>query len=368
MTGHMTALWKVDPQQPKEQDIARAAETIVRGELVAFPTETVYGLGANALDPEAVLKIFKAKGRPSSDPLIVHLEGPQDLALVSSSQPENALKLARAFWPGPLTLLLPKSDRIPPEVTAGLQTVAVRVPAHAVALNLLRACGVPIAAPSANRFGHASPTTAQHVLDDLFGRVDVVLDAGPTPLGVESTVLDILSQPPVILRPGGLPREQIEAIIGPVRLAQAGELLSSSPGRLARHYAPWSRTILCTGMHLQDHAAKEGRKVGVIAVSEGLQLMGPGPFETCDLGPMSDLPQVARRLFAGLRSLEGANVDLVLAHTLPAIGLGLAINDRLGRAASRLVAASNHGESLPPPNEGLRPRRDPEESTLDTLE
>jgi L-threonylcarbamoyladenylate synthase len=351
MAGHATTLCKVDPRQPEQQHLARAAEAIVRGDLVAFPTETVYGLGANALDPEAVVRIFEAKGRPSTDPLIVHLQALDDLPLVSRSQPRHALRLAERFWPGPLTLLLPKADRIPPEVTANLQTVAVRVPAHPVALSLLQACGVPIAAPSANRFGHASPTTAQHVLDDLSGQVDLVLDAGPTFLGVESTVLDILAQPPVILRPGALPREDIEAVIGPVRLAQPGELLRSSPGRQPRHYAPWSRTVLCIGSDLReqmrtltaiaDQAMESGQKVGVIAVSEGLKLMKTSALETCDLGPVSDLPQVARRLFAGLRSLESAKVDLVLAHTLPASGLGLAINDRLSRAATRVVTATS---------------------------
>jgi L-threonylcarbamoyladenylate synthase len=356
MSDHATSLWKVDPKQPEELALALAAQTIVRGDLVAFPTETVYGLGANALDPEAVIKIFEAKGRPSSDPLIVHLASRNDLSLVSSSQPKGAMELAERFWPGPLTLLLPKSDRIPPEVTANLRTVAVRVPAHPVALGLLRACGVPIAAPSANRFGHASPTTAQHVLDDLSGRIALVLDGGSTPLGVESTVLDLISQPPVILRPGGLPREEIEAVIGPVRIAQPGDQLSSSPGRQARHYAPRSRTILCTGDDLQEQmrtlaaiaekAMASGRKVGVIAVSEGLRLMGSSDIETCDLGPASDLPQVARSLFAGLRSLESAQVDLVLAHTLPPEGLGLAINDRLARAADRVVSAADLDDAL----------------------
>lgn len=348
MSNHSTIVCKVDPMHPEEPILARAAESIVRGDLVAFPTETVYGLGANALDPEAVLRIFEAKGRPSSDPLIVHLANRDDLWLVSSAQPRTALKLAERFWPGPLTLLLPKSDKIPPEVTARLQTVAVRVPAHPVALGLLRACGVPIAAPSANRFAHASPTNAQHVLDDLSGRIELVLDGGPTPLGIESTVLDLLSEPPVILRPGGLPREEIEAVIGPVRIAQPDERLSSSPGRQARHYAPRAQTVLCSGFELQeqmlrlaeiaDKAMRAGRRVGVIAVSEGLRLMRPTTAETCDLGPISDLPQVARRLFAGLRTLERAHVDLILAHTLPPEGLGLAINDRLRRAADQVVS------------------------------
>ena len=351
MADYATTLWKVDPKQPEELALARAAETIVRGDLVAFPTETVYGLGANALDPEAVIKIFEAKGRPPSDPLIVHLASLNDLSLATSSQPKGALMLAEKFWPGPLTLVLLKSDRIPSEVTANLQTVAVRVPAHPVALGLLRACGLPIAAPSANRFGHASPTNAQHVLDDLSGRIALVLDGGSTPLGVESTVLDLISQPPVILRPGGLPREEIEAVIGPVRIAPQDEHLSSSPGRQARHYALRPRTILCTGDDLQEQmhtlaaiaekAIASGRKVGVIAVSEGLRLMAPSVVESCDLGPVSDLPQVARRLFAGLRNLESAQVDLVLAHTLPPDGLGLAINDRLSRAADQIVTAAD---------------------------
>lgn len=356
MADHTTTVVKVNPERPDETAISRAAEIIVRGELVAFPTETVYGLGGNALDPEAVARIFEVKGRPFSDPLIVHLASVGDLCLVSSSQPKAALKLAERFWPGPLTLLLPRSERVPPQVSANLSTVAVRVPSHPIALGLLRASGVPIAAPSANRFGHASPTTAQHVLDDLKGRIELILDGGQTPLGVESTVLDVLAQPPLILRPGGLPREEIEAAIGPVRIAQAHEHPSSSAGREAHHYGLKSQIILCTGNDLGEQvrtlaaiaekAAASRRKVGMIAVTEGLMLMPVKTVEVCDLGPLSDMPQVARRLFAALRDLETAGMDLVLAHTLPAEGLGLAINDRLTRAADLLVPAGDLNQAL----------------------
>jgi L-threonylcarbamoyladenylate synthase len=346
MTGQRASIvHRVNAESPDPEIIREAAACLLRGGLVAFPTETVYGLGANAFDEEAVRGIFRAKQRPAADPLIVHLASAGDLALVAAEVPAAAAKLAAAFWPGPLTLLLPKTAALPAEVTAGLETVAVRVPAHPVALALLRAAGIPVAAPSANRFAHTSPTLARHVEDDLGGRVDLILDAGPTPLGVESTVLDVLRQPPVILRPGGISRAELEAVVGAVRPALPDERLSSSPGRQPRHYAPYARLILCNGGNPDEIARSagarasalldKGSRVGLLAASEVCARMEPQlqPLAVRDLGSLDDLRTVARRLFAGLRELEAQNLDVILTHRMPSEGLGEALNDRLSRAA-----------------------------------
>ncbi|MCX6068769.1 MAG: L-threonylcarbamoyladenylate synthase, partial [Chloroflexi bacterium] len=235
--------------------IAEAAQIIRAGGLVAFPTETVYGLGANALDLNAVGKIFTAKGRPAADPLIVHLSGLDQITRLVRSVSPAAQTLAETFWPGPLTLILPKLPEVPDLVTSDLDTVAVRVPDHPVALALIQAAGLPIAAPSANRFGHTSPTTAQHVFHDLDGRIDLILDGGATSIGVESTVLDVSSNPPRILRPGGVTREMLESVIGPVTVLgqrKKPEKGLPSPGLLEKHYAPRAEMLLFSG----DNARK----------------------------------------------------------------------------------------------------------------
>jgi L-threonylcarbamoyladenylate synthase len=339
-----TVMWPIDSLEPARDVLAQAAAHILRGELVAFPTETVYGLGANAFDTQAVQRIFAAKGRPFDDPLIVHIADAGEVASVASAFPSQAQRLAAEFWPGPLTLLLPRHPALPPEVTAGLDTVAVRVPRHAVALGLLRASGVPIAAPSANRFGHTSPTTAGHVLADLEGMVDVILDAGSTPVGIESTVLDLATRPPTILRPGGITREQLEAVIGPVRQAAESERLAASPGRQPRHYAPRAKVVLVEGASPAQIAgtmtsearrlAAAGKAVGILAASEVCAELAGAPATCFELGSLSDALGIARRLFLGMRTLEATPVDVILSHRVPAAGLGLAINDRLNRAAN----------------------------------
>ncbi len=345
----MTRILTVHPEAPEPEPIADAAAEILRGRLVAFPTETVYGLGANALDAAAVARIFIAKDRPPEDPLIVHLASEDDLPRVVSVIPPVAHELARAFWPGPLTLILPKHPRVPDNVTAGLPTVAVRVPAHPVAFALLQASGVPIAAPSANRFGHPSPTTAQHVMDDLGSRIDLILDGGPTTIGVESTVLDVTRTPPLILRPGGLPREALEALIGPVAVraeTAATKGPQPSPGLLGRHYAPRAELILCLGppaaareemARLARLKQAEGQRVGVLLADEDRPYFSHLPVFPFYLGPSSDLAQIARNLFIGLRALDEQHVDLILARDFGERGLGLAIRDRLQRAASQVV-------------------------------
>jgi L-threonylcarbamoyladenylate synthase len=342
---HLTILRTVDIHSPSPSVMEEAAACLLKGGLVAFPTETVYGLGANALDAEAVRKIFIAKQRPPNDPLIVHIAALEDLALVVSNVPLRTKKLMDAFWPGPLTLLFPRHAMLPEEVTSSLPTVAVRMPSHPVARALLQTAGVPIAAPSANRFGHTSPSLASHVLDDLDGRIDMVLDAGPATMGVESTVLDPNQTPPVILRFGGLPREQIESVIGVVRIANHNESPTASPGRMQRHYAPDARLYLCAHsdpveifshwMNQSELLETSGHTVGWLGADEVIALVTTrrGKNNTWNLGNLNDAHVIARRLFAGIRTLEAEGVDCILAHMLPPVGLGAAINDRLLRAS-----------------------------------
>ncbi len=329
--------------------IARAAEVIRRGGLVAFPTETVYGLGAHALDETAVQGIFAAKERPGYDPLIVHLGDAEDLPLVAREIPPLAWELARRFWPGPLTLVLPRHARVPLVVTAGGETVAVRVPAHPVARALIRAAGVPIAAPSANRFGRVSPTRAQDVWQDLAGRIDMILDGGPTPVGVESTVLSLVTAPPLLLRPGGVAREVLEAVLGPIqvlsRTAPEGER-APAPGTLLQHYAPRARVTLYRGAETALYAAlraeaerldAQGMRVGLLVAREDAAALHGVPAVLGIAGSRADLEEVARHLFATLRALDEAGVQVILARDFGEAGLGLAIRDRLTRAAAGRV-------------------------------
>lgn len=346
----MTQLLTLSPQNPNLELIRQASALIQRRGLVAFPTETVYGLGANALDEEAVAKIFHAKGRPSNDPLIVHVASVADMKLVAADVPPVVETLAAHFCPGPLTFVLPKLPHVPASVTAGLDTVAVRVPSHPIALALIRASGVPIAAPSANRFGHTSPTTAAHVLDDLNGRIDMILDGGATSVGVESTVLDVTSSPPMILRPGGVSREAIEAVIGNVELRNnrpdSDEEAQVSPGLLGKHYTPNAELILCKGekdsaleklFGLAKQAQAEGRSVGFLLAEDDLPVFTSLSCKAYPLGSSNDLESIARNLYAGMRALDDEKVNLILTRDFGAQGLGLAIHDRLLRAASQII-------------------------------
>ena len=342
----MTLVLRVDPETPEDIVIAQAAKVILDGGLVAFPTETVYGLGANALDERAVEGIFRAKERPAYDPLIVHLADARALDLVASHVPETALLLADAFWPGPLTLVLPRHPRIPLQVTAGGETVAVRVPAHRVARALIRAADVPIAAPSANRFGRISPTCADHVLADLEGRIELLLDGGCTMVGLESTVLSLVDEVPSILRPGGISREALSGILGEVVLAPStvpDETRLVSPGTASKHYAPRARVILYRGEQLQVLKAMRrdaldllaaGEKVGLLLAEEDVQEMGELPVILQDMGSLASMAEIAQHLYSALRTLDGAGVTIILARDVGTEGLGLAIRDRLTRAAS----------------------------------
>jgi L-threonylcarbamoyladenylate synthase len=317
-----------------EARLHEASGIISRGGLVAFPTETVYGLGANALDRDAILKIFEAKQRPAWDPIIVHAANLDMLRSLVREWPEKAEALASKFMPGPLTLLLPKRDIIPDECTAGREKVGVRIPANPIALALISAAGVPIAAPSANRFGSTSPTTAAHVLRDLDGRIDAVLDGGECSVGVESTVLDPSLDPPIIYRPGGISRERIESVIGPVKLAEKDfhsnkppESLAS-PGLGIRHYAPRAKVILVEN---EDQLkATKGERVGVMLPDKWHAAHGAVVYEW---GPLDQPETLARRLYFGLRWLDEQGVSVIVCPLPAPSGLGLAVRDRLMKAA-----------------------------------
>ena len=347
----------VDAEQPEPATIAAAAAAIRRGELVAFPTETVYGLGANALDPAAVARIFAAKQRPAADPLIVHIAAIEQLDLVAADVPALARALAAAFWPGPLTLVLRRRPVVPPSVSAGRDSVAVRMPAHPVARALCAAAGVPIAAPSANMFTRPSPTEAGHVLEDLDGRIDVLLDGGATPIGLESTVLDLTQAPPALLRPGGVPAEALRRHIPSLRYEPSyveHDEAQASPGMLLKHYSPRADLVLFAGsaeralarmQQVARQALAAGRSVGVMAPDQEAARFESLGVAVAPLGPRDDLAQIARRIFAGMRELDRRGVDLILVRGLAREGLGLAIWDRLVRAAEgRVIDADENVE------------------------
>lgn len=332
--------------------IAQAAGILRGGGTVAFPTETVYGLGANALDAASVAKIFVAKQRPSWDPLIVHVTDRYMLAGVVSDIPEGAQRLIDAFWPGPLTLLLPRHSAIPLEVTAGRELVGVRMPAHPVAQALIAACGLPIAAPSANTFGHISPTTAQHVLDDLDGRIDMVLDGGETKHGLESTVLEVRETGGIIYRPGAISIETLQKLLGTVELyspatgTKAKPEALPSPGVGIRHYAPRARLLLVDTASLQDserqqmwlHTVAEamdetpGQRCGVM-LPKNWQLPDGFSGQRFDWGSWEDSDELAHRLYAGLRALDDVGATVILCPLPTTAGMGAAIADRLQKAA-----------------------------------
>ena len=327
-----------------ERQIQEAGAILRGGGLVAFPTETVYGLGANALEAAAVAKVFAAKARPSFDPLIVHVAEAEAAWDLAEAVPDAARRLAARFWPGPLTLVLPKVGRVPGLVTAGLDSVGLRVPDHDVARRLIRAAGVPVAAPSANPFGGISPTRAERVTVDC----DLVLDGGPCRTGVESTVVDCRTEDVTVLRLGGTPAEAIEAALGRAVTLQAGrsdpgrskpgpddeEHAAVSPGQTDRHYAP--RTPLRLLKQLSDLSPTEvgGRRVGLLNL-EGDVGRGMGFVEVAALSRMGDLTEAAAGLFEAMHRLDAAGLDLIVAVEVPDRGLGRAINDRLLRASAQ---------------------------------
>lgn len=309
------------------KDLARAALLLSDGEVVAIPTETVYGLAANAFDPDAVLRIFQVKQRPAFDPLIVHVHGRAQVGQVVSDVPAEAEALMDRFWPGPLTLVLPKSRRVPDIVTSGLGTVGVRMPAHPMTLGLLRSLDFPLAAPSANPFGYVSPTTARHVADQLGEKIPYILDGGPCTVGVESTIIGWEEGMPVLYRPGGLAVEAIEKVIGTVR-PQVKHVLPAAPGMIESHYAPRKPLVVgdVEGL-LKEHA---DLRIGVIAFHARYDVA------RCEvLSPAGDINEAARNLFGAIRTLDKGDVGMIVAEVFPDEGLGRAVNDRLRRAAAR---------------------------------
>lgn len=338
-----TRILRVNPDHPEMEIIAQAAEVIRAGGLVAFPTETVYGLGANATDADAIAHIFSAKDRPTSDPLIIHLARADQLATVALNLPPIAHELT-ALWPGPLTMVLQRQPYIPASVSAGLYTVAVRVPSHPVAHALIVAAGVPIAAPSANRFSRPSATTAAHVLEDLQGHVDLLLDGGAAPIGIESTIVDLTTDPPRILRYGAIQSEQFEALgfVAEPFITTGDATAKPAPGMMLKHYSPRARLrfygddspleSVLLQMHNDAQAlTAQGQRVGILTPDAEASHFIDLPVEIATLG--ASLDQIAARLFAGMRELDATHVDFILARGYERRGIGAALSERLLRAA-----------------------------------
>lgn len=342
MNNIITKHWIVDKNadiHTSYPQIKEAALWIKKNEVVAFPTETVYGLGANALSDQAIIKIFRAKGRPSDNPLIVHISNKGQLQKLVQTIPRSAQRLIDAFWPGPLTIIFASNLSVASNVTAGLETVAIRMPDHPLALALIEEAGVPVAAPSANLSGKPSPTKAEHVLQDLRGRIAGVLDGGATGVGLESTVIDCTCHPPMILRPGGVTKEEIETIIGRVIIDQAlveKEQAPKSPGMKYTHYAPEAPLIMIDGsveflQSLIDEESKQGKKVGVLTTIENQHTYKANVVVTC--GYRSDLKSVAQNLYDCLRVFDHNHVDIIFSEVFPSDGVGEAIMNRLSKAA-----------------------------------
>ncbi|ABE51156.1 L-threonylcarbamoyladenylate synthase [Methanococcoides burtonii] len=333
-----------------EEELTRAADIIKEGGIVAFPTETVYGLGANALDPDAVKKIFKAKGRPADNPLIVHVASKDQCNDLAKNISQTAFKLMDEFWPGPLTLIL-KAKKVVPEITTGgLDTVGLRMPANEIALEFIRRSGTPLAAPSANTSGRPSPTSAEHVTQDLEGKIDAIIDGGMVEIGLESTVVDITGDIPAILRPGKVSAEDIRECAGNVEIGYTDKTLEGnetarSPGMKYTHYSPETKVILIEGssasventmVNLITNCHKKGKRVGLLATEEILDSINSDV--TYSLGKKDEPNQAARSIFMGLRHLDNKEIDIILVDgTLKTDGIGAAIFNRLRKAADEII-------------------------------
>ena len=335
-----TKILTVNPEFPEQNIISEAALYIKKGELVAFPTETVYGLGANAFNNEAVLKIFTAKGRPQDNPLIVHIARHEDVYRVAAKVTPKALKLMEVFWPGPLTLVLPRREELPGVVSAGLPTVAVRLPDHPVAVMLIEAANTPIAAPSANRSGRPSPTSPEHVLEDLAGQIAAILAGGTCRIGVESTVLDLTTDPPTILRPGGITLEMLREILGEVRYSSTDEPgIPKAPGMKYPHYAPKAPVYLIKNIESFFEAEQKNlfqeKKVGLLITKQTREkYLKDVAVNHLILGDRNNPGELLQNLYAKLRVFDRRDVDLILAETFPEEGLYLALMNRLKKAAA----------------------------------
>lgn len=340
-----TKVIRVNPKKPEEELIKEAAELIKGGKLVAFPTETVYGLGANGLDEDASSKIFIAKGRPQDNPLILHISSLEELKPLVKSIPKEAEMIAERFWPGPITMIFERSSLIPDVITAGLETVAIRMPNHPVALALIKASGVPIAAPSANTSGKPSPTLAEHVIEDLYGKIHMIIDGGATGVGLESTVLDLTGDRPTILRPGGVTLEDLRPIIPDVALdlsiIKDGEnIIPKSPGQKYRHYAPKAdMTVYCGKTEdivkainkRAKELVEEGKKVGIMATDETKDIYEEGIV--ISVGTRKDKRTIAHNLFNVLRVFDEKKVHVILAEGVEFEDLGIAIMNRMKKAS-----------------------------------
>jgi L-threonylcarbamoyladenylate synthase len=351
-----TEIIKIDPHDIDKYKIIKAAKLIADGELVAFPTETVYGLGADALKPAASEKIYAAKGRPSDNPLIVHISKFEDLVSIAKEVPESAKKLADRFWPGPLTMILQKNEKVPYETTGGLDTVAIRMPNNDIALRLIEESGCLIAAPSANTSGRPSPTTASHVSEDLGGRIAMIIDGGPVGIGIESTIIDLTERQPMVLRPGYITGDMLEEALGEEVLIDPAIIASENhdsdiagakpkaPGMRYRHYAPRAQMIIVEGEEasvvrtinkLAESDKSEGKKTGVIAAKEtAAQYIAD---YVADIGAREDEDSIARHLYATLRDFDDREVDIIYSESFDTPRIGQAIMNRLLKAAGHKV-------------------------------
>lgn len=341
-----TKILKINPKNPQGSKIKQAAKLIRQGKLVAFPTETVYGLGANALNYSAVKKIFESKGRPADNPLIIHIYDKNDLQLLAKDIPSITKKIIEWFWPGPLTIVLRKSRAVPKITTGGLDTVAIRMPKNKIAQYLIKEAGIPIAAPSANFAGRPSPTLAKHVWDDLKGRIDLIIDGGQTNIGIESTVIDLSRKRPMLLRPGGVTLEELQKIIGrigihPLVKGKKSKSVSRSPGMKYRHYSPAAKLILIEGTkqnvnkkisQLLKTYKKQQNRVGIMTADKDFS-------QKADMIKYvgSDFSEIATNLFKILREFDSKKIDVILAQGISQKGLGLGIMNRLGKAAYKKI-------------------------------
>jgi L-threonylcarbamoyladenylate synthase len=344
-----TRVVKVDPENIDYNIIKKAAEIINRGGLVVFPTETVYGIGADALNDEAVDKIFKAKGRPQDNPLIVHIADFNQLYDLALEVPEKAELLAERFWPGPLTMILYKKEILSDKITAGLNTAAIRLPVNEIALALIKESNKPIAAPSANTSGRPSPTEASHVIEDLMGKVDMIIDGGSTYIGLESTVVDMTGSVPMILRPGGVTAEDIRSVLGeceydPAIIKSDEAIIPKSPGQKYRHYSPKAKVILYKGKTEKiagrinedyDKYTSLGLKTGIMSTAQTEEFY-EGKINIC-IGDRTKLLTISSNLFKGLREFDNMGVDVILAEAVDEKGLGKAIMNRLSKSAVETI-------------------------------
>jgi len=340
-----TKIVKINPNQPNMEAIKKAGEILQRGGLVALPTETVYGLGANALDEEGAKKTYQVKGRPSDNPLIIHIAKLEDLEKITINRPSEADLLTKVFWPGPLTIIMEKSPLVPYGITGGQESVAVRMPKHPIALGIIEAAGGFVSAPSANTSGRPSPTLADHVKEDLDGRIEMIVDGGQVEIGLESTIIDMTVLPPVILRPGEITQEMLEEVIGEVRkgpstLSEDSKEKPKAPGMKYRHYAPKGKLVIVEGdlekevlaiQKLVNEKLREKKKAGIIATEETINEYQEGIVK--NIGSRSNLSTIAANLYGILREFDEEEVEFIYSESIPVQGIGEAIKNRMDKAA-----------------------------------